>query len=1139
MKPKALRLKTISFLLSIVLIMACLPTSAIALDMNSSNVSTEIAEPEIVDPIIIDPILEESVIESATLEQLKSRAPDEKTISELKEMEVDVSSLPSFIDSSNALQKGHVNRLRSSEKNLSTVVFQNKDGTETTYIFMQPVKYIDDNGNVKDKSAKISSVIDTTYSYGMLDNNTKIYFPKNSNLGTKIQHQNYVIQMLPVTTYSSSPTYVDDTTVAYHGVYGGNTILMYQTKLNGVKEDIVLVKNIEKNEFDFTLTLSNLIPTQIDGIWYLKNSNNDIVGSLGKIIVNDSAGNSVEGTMTISPSTSRSTYSVKITVPNDFLNSNSTVYPVYVDPSTTIYESDYYYDDDGYSYEYDAIIDVGLYNSSTGVTNAQSNTNYHRLGYYSSSLGKVIYKLYDFYGEYGQYKNLTSAQIGNAYLHITVGSGTSTTVTASPMTSTWSDSSYGENPIAMNNSTLWNAYSSTNSSSLYLDTTSGEREINITEIVRGWADYNSGDSTATYNNPANGFMLSCDLTSSSRTVVAAEEFYADSVYVVMDTTHRGGSYYFTNSYSGGFLKRSSTTAVNTAKYTNSNTIRWFLEYIGNDKYYIRSMYNTNYALYGSGSSVSLSYMPTDPTDNYVWTITGATGGGVILSCVGSNNRVLKHDGSTLSLVTALSSTNAAYKQTVWGTISQVDYVNLSSFTVDNVDWISVGSQKYCSINDTPTNSTYGSANWFDWESDNSSVATVDENGRITGISSGYALITATHKPTGKSFSFYVTVGQTISNGTYYIMNKATGRFLDVEGPSTAENANIQEWELHDGAQGKWQITYYGSGYYYIKSIYSNKYVSVYNGSSAAGAIIIQSSTLSSANRWKITKLPDGALKITAECGEDNERCLGISSIAGYNGVNCSQITYSDDADYRDEWYISSAEKRIRINIQMDNGYISRYTNSSTAASRIEENLFKVREKYAEYFGICVDYSAATTIASHADACTGSTHSTACPHCSDTDCKSSTVNDSTKLYTLHHKNIYNIMARFEMPDLDTETLLVFIGHETCATNDAGHRGGYLGLTYSGYGIISLTNFGNAASESKTTMHEIGHLYYAKDHYDIGSVPSTAEIIISEGDARYNSDCIYGENKDDPDIAGNYVICGGCRARIESYSNRFNH
>ena len=37
MKQKSLRFKTISFLLSTVLIMACLPTSAIALDMNSSN----------------------------------------------------------------------------------------------------------------------------------------------------------------------------------------------------------------------------------------------------------------------------------------------------------------------------------------------------------------------------------------------------------------------------------------------------------------------------------------------------------------------------------------------------------------------------------------------------------------------------------------------------------------------------------------------------------------------------------------------------------------------------------------------------------------------------------------------------------------------------------------------------------------------------------------------------------------------------------------------------------------------------------------------------------------------------------------------------------------------------------------------
>lgn len=1135
MKRKAFGLKIISFFLSVVVTVACLPATANSLNTNAVDVSTEVVEPTITDPVIIDPIFEEAKIESATLEQLTSRAPDEKTVYELQEMEVDTSSLPSFIEANYALQKGHVNRLKSAEKNLNTIVFQNKDGTETTYIFLKPVKYVDENGEVKDKSDKIAPIIDATYSYGVLNNNSKIYFPKNVTAGTKIQYQNYTIQMTPVTTYSASPTYLNETEVAYNGVFGTNTVLKYQTKLNGLKEDIVLVKNTGLNEFDFTLTLTNLTPVLIDNIWYLKNSGDEIIASLGRIIIKDSDGNGTEGSMTISPSTARNTYAVKIIVPADFLSADSTVYPVYVDPSTTIFETDSYYNEYGYLCSYNAILDTGMYTTAEAVANAEANQDYHN----SSITGKIVYKLYDFYGENGQFTTLRSSQIGNAFLHINVGSGASATLTVNPMLGTWNQATYGEDPIAISDFMIWMAYSTEISSSLYLDSTGGQRSINITDIVRGWADYNNGESSVPYNNPEYGFVLSNDLTSSSRTIAAVEEFYANSVYVTLDTSNLGGSYYFANAYSGKFLKRHTSASVNTSNYYNTDNIRWYLEYIGNDKFYIRSMYNTNYALCGSGDSVSLSYMPANPPDNYVWTISNATGGGVILKCVGCSYYVLKHDGLSLSLAVMPSSTDATYKQIVWGAVQQSNYVNLSSFTVDNIDWIAVGSQKNSAVNDVPSDSTYSSANWFEWQSNDTDVATVDNFGRVTGVSTGYALITAAHKPTGISYSFYVTVGQTISNGTYYIMNKATGRFLEVEGSSSAENAYIQEWEMHDGIHEKWRISYFGSGYYEIQSAYSNKYINVYNGSTAAGAIIVQSSTRSPANRWKITKLLKGPLKFTAECSEESNRCLGISSIAGYNGVNCLQTTYSDDADYRDEWYISSTEKRIKINVQMDNGYISRYTNSATAASRIEENLFKVREKYAEYFGICVDYSAATTITSHADTCTGSTHSTTCTHCSDTDCKSSTVNDSTKLYNLHHKNIYNIMARFEMPDLDTETLLVFIGHKTCATNDSGHRGGYLGLTYFEYGIISLTNFGSAASESKTTMHEIGHLYNAKDHYNIGSVPSTAEIIISEGDARYNSDCIYGENKEDPDIAGNYVICGGCRARIESYSNRFNH
>ena len=70
-------------------------------------------------------------------------------------------------------------------------------------------------------------------------------------------------------------------------------------------------------------------------------------------------------------------------------------------------------------------------------------------------------------------------------------------------------------------------------------------------------------------------------------------------------------------------------------------------------------------------------------------------------------------------------------------------------------------------------------------------------------------------------------------------------------------------------------------------------------------------------------------------------------------------------------------------------------------------------------------------------------------------------------------------------------------------------------------------------------EIGHLYSAKDHYNVGSVPSTAEIIISEGDARYSSDCIYGEHREYTYVLNDFTICDGCKTTLKNNMSRFDH
>lgn len=892
------RIKFISLLLCILLLLANFPILSVALE----SASAYPVQPAVDDPVVVDALCPEEQIESVDLTQLKVLGPGEKTLAELQTMSVNVSALPEFISSEVAIQRGHVNRLEEQEASLNTVIYQNQNGTKSTYIFAGPVKYFDGDGNIRDKSTQISSVANSLYPYAMVDNSVQVYFPSTSKNGTKIQFQNYSILITPQTTNFFQPTYhSNDQTVKYDGVFGTNTAIVYQTKLNGLKEDIILYQNVGKNSFDFDLRLTNLTPIQTDDIWYLKNNEGQIIASFGKILIKDSAGSTVEGSMTITPAVGKGQYRATVIAPETFINDSSTVYPVYVDPSTYIWEEDwYYYYDDEYGYEYsesyDAIIDTGLYTTSSAVSTAASNEDYHRLGYASSASGKVIYKLYDFFGEHGQYKNLQDNQIGTAHLYIQVGSGTAATFTVQPMTATWNNSSVGENPIALSDASLWNAYSSSYSSSLYIDSTSGERAIDITEILRGWARYNAGTSANAYDNPANGFVLSSSATTSARNVTAVEEFYADSVYVLMDTSFIGGVYYVNNINTGKFLRRSTNTTLSTSTYSNTSNIRWKFEYLGNDEYYIRSAYNPNYILYGSGSNVSLAYLPSNPSDQYIWEVRTATGGGVTIKNVYSG-RVLRYDGESLSLATPFSSSDINYKQTTWGIVLQSDYINLSSFAVTYDEWLSVGSSKNIQLTVTPSNATWKTDNCFTWKSSDPSVATISDTGRITAVGDGYTNITVTHKQTGRSHTFPVVIGEMIPYGTYQIRNIDSGKYVEIEGPSSTEGAYIQQGDHHNGSYSKWRILYYGSGYYCIWSAYNAKYIGT-NGTN-----IIQTDEISDSSKWKITVTSDGNYKFVAKSSEANNLAMAIPYSTTADGVNLQQIAYTDNSVFTDEWLI--------------------------------------------------------------------------------------------------------------------------------------------------------------------------------------------------------------------------------------------
>lgn len=70
---------------------------------------------------------------------------------------------PEAVSADEIKKGGHVQRLYEQEKDLNTIVFQNDDGSKTLYYFAEPVKYVDEDGNVRDKSNTLTEVADTSY----------------------------------------------------------------------------------------------------------------------------------------------------------------------------------------------------------------------------------------------------------------------------------------------------------------------------------------------------------------------------------------------------------------------------------------------------------------------------------------------------------------------------------------------------------------------------------------------------------------------------------------------------------------------------------------------------------------------------------------------------------------------------------------------------------------------------------------------------------------------------------------------------------------------------------------------------------------------------------------------------------------
>ncbi len=349
------KLKFISVVLSVLMLVPYMTGFAVAVD---TAVQTQVQE---VTPSRVTPT-EITADNSVSTEIVR-----DSVVPDLPEA-LDISTVPEAVGVAKAQLSGHILRAYDKEQNLNTVSFYNTDGTRTEYIFDYPVKYVDTDGKTKDITLDIKAngimagfiskdtLTETTFSYKFTDGielsgegiSVKL-IPVFDNIS------NVIIPSTPVTpelelasraVAKVSPIaelQADSKSVIY--TLDSKTSYEYSLVYSGFKENIVVSEYTGQTEYTFKLYTNGLTLTQDNGDFYLCDSEGNVKGNLGRVIVFTADWqNNTYGTMTAEAVTENQEYILTIQLDAQYLNDEATLYPITIDPTITL---NYANDNDG------------------------------------------------------------------------------------------------------------------------------------------------------------------------------------------------------------------------------------------------------------------------------------------------------------------------------------------------------------------------------------------------------------------------------------------------------------------------------------------------------------------------------------------------------------------------------------------------------------------------------------------------------------------------------------------------------------------------------------------------------------------------------------------------------------------------
>ncbi|WP_202919505.1 non-reducing end alpha-L-arabinofuranosidase family hydrolase, partial [Saccharothrix deserti] len=138
-----------------------------------------------------------------------------------------------------------------------------------------------------------------------------------------------------------------------------------------------------------------------------------------------------------------------------------------------------------------------------------------------------------------------------------------------------------------------------------------------------------------------------------------------------------------------------------------------------------------------------------------------------------------------------------------------------------------------------------------------------------------------------------------TNAWYVLINRHSGKVLDVSNLATGDGAPIHQWDRTNATNQQWQFIDSGGGYYRLRARHSGKVMEVFNWSTTDGADIVQWGDHNGTNQqFRLADSADGYVRLL---NRNSGKAVEVQDLSTANGGKIVQ--YYDWGGANQQWQL--------------------------------------------------------------------------------------------------------------------------------------------------------------------------------------------------------------------------------------------